>query len=103
MRDAKPNDSLFLHYSGHGGQQWDENGDEEDGMDEYICPVDGKNIVDDEKKNCAGCFKPIISVLAIGYSKYTLVSYVSLYLERTEPSSLYQSASILDTTAFKWW
>ena len=50
MRDAKPNDSLFLHYSGHGGQKWDEDADEEDGMDEYICPADGKNILDDELK-----------------------------------------------------
>ena len=53
MRDAQPNDSLFLHYSGHGGQTFDMNGDEEDGQDEFICPVDHKtagNIVDDELK-----------------------------------------------------
>ena len=53
MRDAQPNDSLFLHYSGHGGQTVDMNGDEEDGQDEFICPVDHKSagiIVDDELK-----------------------------------------------------
>jgi metacaspase-1 len=48
---AKPGDSLILHYSGHGGSQKDNDGDEEDGMDETLCPVDyAKNgvIVDDE-------------------------------------------------------
>jgi Caspase domain len=48
---AKPGDALILHYSGHGGSQKDTDGDEEDGMDETLCPVDyAKNgiIVDDE-------------------------------------------------------
>jgi len=51
VRDAQPNDALFLHYSGHGGQQADKDGDEEDGHDEVIYPVDFKTagaIVDDE-------------------------------------------------------
>jgi len=50
VRDAKPNDSLFFHYSGHGGQTKDLDGDEEDGYDEVIYPVDFKSaghIVDD--------------------------------------------------------
>jgi hypothetical protein len=48
---AQPNDALFLHYSGHGGQTEDLDGDEEDGYDEVIYPVDFKtagHIVDDE-------------------------------------------------------
>ncbi|KAI1773946.1 caspase domain-containing protein [Hypoxylon cercidicola] len=48
---AQPNDALFLHYSGHGGQARDEDGDEEDGYDEVIYPVDYKtagHIVDDQ-------------------------------------------------------
>ncbi|KAM0521834.1 hypothetical protein ACHAPE_002396 [Trichoderma viride] len=48
---ARPNDSLFLHYSGHGGQTEDQDGDEEDGSDEVIYPVDFQtagHIVDDE-------------------------------------------------------
>jgi hypothetical protein len=51
VKDAQPNDSLFLHYSGHGGQTADLDGDEEDGSDEVIYPVDFKragHIVDDE-------------------------------------------------------
>ncbi|KAG5440066.1 hypothetical protein PCK2_000578 [Pneumocystis canis] len=45
VKDARPNDSFFLHYSGHGGQIDDIDGDEEDGNDEVIYPVDF---------NCAG-------------------------------------------------
>ncbi|KAL8707727.1 MAG: hypothetical protein Q9220_007307 [cf. Caloplaca sp. 1 TL-2023] len=51
IKDAKPNDSLFFHYSGHGGQTKDLDGDEEDGYDEVIYPVDFRvagHIVDDE-------------------------------------------------------
>ncbi|TFY82258.1 hypothetical protein EWM64_g1761 [Hericium alpestre] len=51
VQDAHPNDSLFFHYSGHGGQTKDLDGDEADGYDEVIYPVDFKengHIVDDE-------------------------------------------------------
>ncbi|EJD49594.1 peptidase C14 [Auricularia subglabra TFB-10046 SS5] len=50
-RDAKPNDSLFFHFSGHGGQTKDLDGDEVDGHDETIYPVDFEeagHIVDDD-------------------------------------------------------
>ncbi|CAE6500190.1 unnamed protein product [Rhizoctonia solani] len=50
VEDARPNDSLFFHYSGHGGQVEDLDGDEIDGYDEVIYPVDFKqsgHIVDD--------------------------------------------------------
>lgn len=51
VNGAQPNDALFLHYSGHGGQTEDLDGDEEDGNDEVIYPVDHKqagHIVDDQ-------------------------------------------------------
>ncbi|KAF9478415.1 peptidase C14 [Pholiota conissans] len=51
VRGAQPNDSLFFHYSGHGGQTKDTGGDEGDGYDEVIYPVDYESeghIVDDE-------------------------------------------------------
>jgi len=51
VEGAQPNDSLFFHYSGHGSQSTDYDGDEVDGSDETICPVDYKEageIVDDE-------------------------------------------------------
>ncbi|KAF3942099.1 Metacaspase-1A [Dactylella cylindrospora] len=51
VKNARPDDSLFFHYSGHGGQQKDTDGDEDDGYDETIYPVDFRTagmIVDDE-------------------------------------------------------
>jgi len=51
VASAQPNDSLFFHYSGHGGQTADLDGDEDDGYDEVIYPLDFKmagHIVDDE-------------------------------------------------------
>ncbi|KAF3936858.1 Metacaspase-1A [Dactylella cylindrospora] len=50
VQDAQPNDSLFFHFSGHGGQVRDLDGDEADGYDETIYPVDYQtkgHIVDD--------------------------------------------------------
>ncbi|KAF4676753.1 Ca(2+)-dependent cysteine protease [Perkinsus chesapeaki] len=40
VRDAKPGDVFFFHYSGHGSQQTDPYGLEEDGMNETILPCD---------------------------------------------------------------
>jgi hypothetical protein len=51
---AQTNDSLFLHYSGHGGQTKDLDGDEDDGYDETIYPLDFQQagqITDDEIHN----------------------------------------------------
>ncbi|EJC99273.1 uncharacterized protein FOMMEDRAFT_142854 [Fomitiporia mediterranea MF3/22] len=61
VKDAKAGDRFVFHFSGHGAQIPDENGDEEDGMDEVIWPVDviyddkegtgiDRYIVDDELK-----------------------------------------------------
>jgi len=40
VQDAKPGDSLFFHYSGHGGTARDKDEDEVDGFDESILPCD---------------------------------------------------------------
>jgi uncharacterized caspase-like protein len=50
VKDAAPGDSFFFHFSGHGGQTEDLDGDEDDGYDETIYPVDFRKagmIVDD--------------------------------------------------------
>ncbi|THH28606.1 hypothetical protein EUX98_g5580 [Antrodiella citrinella] len=50
VKDAQPHDALFFHYSGHGGQEKDRDGDEIDGWDEVIYPLDYQksgSIVDD--------------------------------------------------------
>ncbi|CCM04227.1 uncharacterized protein FIBRA_06394 [Fibroporia radiculosa] len=54
VRGAQPHDSLFLHYSGHGGLTKDLDGDEESGYDEVIYPVDFQaagQLVDDDLHN----------------------------------------------------
>ena len=38
--EAKAGDACFVHYSGHGCSIRDDDGDEADGMDEALCPVD---------------------------------------------------------------
>lgn len=51
VKDTQPGDSRFLHYSGHGSQVRDANGDEPDGLDECICPCDYSQagmIIDEE-------------------------------------------------------
>eukprot|EP00802_Teleaulax_amphioxeia_P019374 Tamp_19604.p1 GENE.Tamp_19604~~Tamp_19604.p1 ORF type:complete len:391 (-),score=70.30 Tamp_19604:77-1144(-) len=37
---AQAGDALFMHYSGHGGSMPDDNGDESDGKDETMVPLD---------------------------------------------------------------
>jgi hypothetical protein len=54
VRDAGPNDIVYFHYSGHGSQVEDLNGDEsDDHLDETLVPQDGRtaevrDITDDE-------------------------------------------------------
>jgi len=38
--DSKPGDVVYLHYSGHGASIKDDNGDEKDGRDETLIPID---------------------------------------------------------------
>ena len=48
---AQSGDSLIMHYSGHGGSVKDLDGEEEDGMDETLCPSDydsAGQILDDD-------------------------------------------------------
>ncbi|THH00814.1 hypothetical protein EW026_g1752 [Hermanssonia centrifuga] len=44
VNGAHPHDSLFFHYSGHGGQVKDKDGDEVDGFDEIIFPLDHQRV-----------------------------------------------------------
>ncbi|XVF22877.1 hypothetical protein REPUB_Repub12eG0208800 [Reevesia pubescens] len=40
VQGYQPGDSLLFHYSGHGSRQQNYNGDEVDGYDETLCPLD---------------------------------------------------------------
>lgn len=37
---SRPGDTVFIVWSGHGDQCPDDDGDEEDGLDEFLCPYD---------------------------------------------------------------
>lgn len=55
VSDAK---TLFFHYSGHGSYVRDEHGDETDGKDETLCPIDYRSagmILDDEIRGILQC------------------------------------------------
>ncbi|KAK4739762.1 hypothetical protein R3W88_003459 [Solanum pinnatisectum] len=54
VQGCQPGDSLVFHYSGHGTRVRDHDGDEIDGHDESLCPVDFETegrILDDEINN----------------------------------------------------
>ena len=40
VSECQPGDAVFCHYSGHGGKLRDDDGDEKDGYDETLVPVD---------------------------------------------------------------
>ncbi|OMJ22687.1 Metacaspase-1 [Smittium culicis] len=51
VHDAQPNDSFFFHFSGHGSRIESTTGDEIDGQDDTICPLDFEEngqIIDDD-------------------------------------------------------
>nr|XP_031858570.1 uncharacterized protein CI109_005950 [Kwoniella shandongensis]KAA5525642.1 hypothetical protein CI109_005950 [Kwoniella shandongensis] len=53
-RTLPTKDNIFFHYSGHGTQVEDVNGDEDDGFDEAICPLDYEEaglIIDDDSES----------------------------------------------------
>lgn len=76
VASAKAGDFLYFHYSGHGSQVPDTNGDESDGQDEIICPTDLKvagdtfqnAILDDEIQSVLGQLKPGVGFLMISDS-----------------------------------
>ena len=40
VQNARPGDNVVIFFAGHGSQMWDENGDEDDGLDETLAPAD---------------------------------------------------------------
>jgi uncharacterized caspase-like protein len=61
VQDARPQHSLFFHYSGHGGQTLDEDGDQIDGYDDTIFPVDFQ-----ETSQIISDVRPRLTLLTLG-------------------------------------
>lgn len=76
VAESQPGDFLYFHYSGHGAQIPDTNGDEKDGRDEILCPVDARAangkisniIVDDEINTILGKLKPGVGFFMVSDS-----------------------------------
>ena len=70
VASAKPQDVVFVHYSGHGSQVDDLDGDEPDSLDETICPHDARtenvaDITDDELGRIFGRLKVASAVVVL--------------------------------------
>jgi len=71
VKEAGPNDVVYIHYSGHGSQVKDLNGDEpDDQLDETIVPQDGRtegvpDITDDELEAIFSQFKTSQAVVVV--------------------------------------
>ena len=56
VENARPGDVVVISWSGHGSQMWDEDGDEDDGLDETLAPAavlpaDTRNDISDDEFN----------------------------------------------------
>jgi len=87
-----PNDTALFHYSGHGSQVEDLDGDEADGLDETICPHDARtegvpDITDDELGRILGRLDAASSVVVLDscHSGTALRSAVSGIHARSVP------------------
>jgi hypothetical protein len=66
LEKSNKNDTLFIFYSGHGSHTLDRNGDELDGNDELIIPLDFNYIKDDELKTLIDTYgKPDTNIIAL--------------------------------------
>jgi hypothetical protein len=71
VKDAGPNDTVYFHYSGHGSQVEDTNGDEvDDGLDETLVPQDGRSgdvrdITDDELDALFSRMKAVAALIVL--------------------------------------
>jgi len=66
LENSNKNDRLFIYYSGHGSYTVDRNGDELDGRDELLVPLDFNYIKDDELKQIIDSYgKPDTNLIAL--------------------------------------
>jgi hypothetical protein len=75
IAESKAGDAVFLHYSGHGTKVKDLNGDEDDGFDEALVPLDYKQsglIIDDD------LYDIVVNGLPEGVHVIALVSSIAM-------------------------
>jgi hypothetical protein len=66
LQNSNKNDLIFIFYSGHGAYTLDRNGEELDGYDELLVPLDFNYIIDDELKVLIDTYgKPDTTIIAL--------------------------------------
>ena len=95
--------TFFIHYSGHGGTMPDRSGDEDDGEDSTLIPVDYETvgiICDDEFRAILNRFKSHQRVIIVGDCCHSgTLCDLPVRIE-TRPASVPHTASSLPTTEF---
>lgn len=108
VQDAQPGDCIFLHYSGHGGYVTDSNGDEKDGRDETIVPVDYERagqITDDEiyQKLVLSVPKGVVLTVIMDCCHSGSVFDLPFYFLQTNETDMNAPAPVMQVNpAFDW-
>jgi hypothetical protein len=72
LQKSKSGDQLCFMFSGHGSNRLDKDNNEVSGTDQTICPLDLKNIVDDELKIIINQYLPVgVTLFALFDSCYS--------------------------------
>jgi hypothetical protein len=87
VESADPGDTIVIQFSGHGSFVPDSNGDEPDGTDECICPVDTRRgyITDDELFDLFSAGKPGVQTVLIADSCHS--GSIAKFAPVTTPSA----------------
>lgn len=107
VKSAQPGDFLYFHYSGHGAQVDDRNGDEPDGQDEILCPTDLRvsggtfqnAVVDDEIQTILGQLKPGVGFLMVSDSCHSgSIDQLPQSFSATSPRAFHMPAHLVNAT-----
>ena len=100
LETSNENDTLFIYYSGHGSNTVDRNGDELDGYDELIVPLDFKYIKDDELKtliNTYGKTKTNVIALFDSCNSGTALDLKYQILEKVNDDDITENTNTAET------
>lgn len=100
LKNSISGDNLFFQYSGHGSYTFDQSGDEKDGRDETIVPIDYVDITDDEIRSILITnLKPGVRLFALFDSCHsgTVMDLRYNYLDSQNLNNLTTNTAIAET------
>lgn len=86
-KDLEAGDIFVFYFSGHGGQQFDLNGDEVDGQDETLVAYDAE-VVDDELNVIWPAFQPGVRIVMISDSCNSGTNYKKLKFDKEQSTPI---------------